>query len=122
MSLDETPIQLIGESRVPVAPEPGKLRKRDYEYVRHGTANLFVCVDVNRPWRSVKVTERRTNADFAAFVRELVDLHYVNADCVRVVLDNLSTHTAATLYDTFEPAEARRILGNPSARGVLMAF
>jgi transposase len=110
LSLDETPIQLIGESRVPLAPEPGKPRRCDYEYVRHGTANLFVCVDVNQPWRRVKVTERRTKEDFAAFVRELVDLHYAEADCVRIVLDNLSTHTAAALYDTFDPAEARRIL------------
>jgi hypothetical protein len=58
----------------------------------------------------VKVTERRTKEDFATFVRELVDLHYAEATCVRIVLDNLSTHTAAALYDTFEPAEARRIL------------
>lgn len=110
VSLDESPIQLIGESRVPLPPEPGKLRRYDCEYVRHGTANLFVCVDVNRPWRHVKVTARRTNADFAVFVRELVDLHYAEAECVRVVLDNLSTHSAAALYDTFDPAEARRIL------------
>ena len=110
VSLDESPIQLIGESRVPLPAEPGQVRKYDCEYVRHGTANLFVCVDVNRPWRTVKVTERRKNADFATFVRELVDLHYVHAERVRVVLDNLSTHTAAALYDTFEPAEARRIL------------
>ena len=107
---DETPRQLIGEARVPVAAKPGKRARYDYEYVRNGTANIFMFVDVNRPWRHAKVTDRRASADFAHCMRELVDVHYPNAECVRVVMDNLSTHTAAALYETFDAAEARRIV------------
>jgi transposase len=107
---DETPRQLIGEERVPVRAEPGKRRRFDYEYVRNGTANVFMFVDVNRPWRHVKVTDQRTCIDFAECMRDLVDEHYPDADCIRVVLDNLSAHSAAALYQRFEPAEARRLL------------
>lgn len=107
---DETPRQLIGEERVPVRAEPGKRARFDFEYVRNGTANVFMFVDVNRPWRHAKVTDQRTCLDFAACMRDLVDEHYPNADCIRVVLDNLSAHTPSALYQAFEPAEARRIL------------
>jgi transposase len=108
---DETPRQLIGEARVPVRAEPGKPRRSDYEYVRNGTANVFMFVDVNRPWRHAKVTDQRTCIDFAECMRDLVDDHYPEAERIRVVLDNLSAHSAAALYQAFEPAEARRILG-----------
>jgi len=108
---DETPRQLIDEARVPVRAEPGKPRRSDYEYVRNGTANVFMFVDVNRPWRHAKVTDRRTCIDFAECMRDLVDVHYPEAERIRVVLDNLSAHSAAALYQAFEPAEARRILG-----------
>jgi len=107
---DESPIQLIGEVRVPITPKPGKRYRYDSEYKRNGTANLFVMVDANRSWRKVKVTDRRANEDFALCMRELVDGDYPNADQVRVVMDNLSTHTASALYQTFPAAEARRIL------------
>lgn len=107
---DETPRQLIGEERVPVPAEPGKRRRFDYEYVRNGTANVFMFVDVNRPWRHAKVTDQRTCIDFAECMRDLVDDHYPEAERIRVVLDNLSAHSAAALYQRFEPAEARRIL------------
>jgi transposase len=107
---DETPRQLIGESRVPVAARPGRPRRIDYEYVRNGTANVFVFVDAHRPWRHAKVTDRRAASDFAQCMRDLVDRHYPEAECIRVVMDNLSTHTPAALYESFEPAEARRIL------------
>jgi transposase len=107
---DETPRQLIGEERVPVRAEPGKRRRFDYEYVRNGTANVFMFVDVNRPWRHAKVTDQRTSIDFAECMRDLVDEHYPDADRIRVVLDNLSAHSASALYQRFEPAEARRIL------------
>ena len=110
VSFDETPRQLIGETRVPVRAAPGKTARSDYEYQRNGTANVFMFVDANRGWRHAKVTERRTNFDFAHCMRELVDQHYPNADKIRVVLDNLSTHSRSALYQTFEPAEARRIL------------
>jgi transposase len=107
---DETPRQLIGEARVPLPAQSGKPRRVDDEYVRHGTANVCMFVDVHRPWRHAKVTEPRTGVAFAECRRDLVDAHYPDADCIRVVLDNLSTHSAAALYQAFDPAEARRIL------------
>jgi transposase len=107
---DETPRQLIGEVRVPVPAEPGRPAHVDYEYERKGTANVFMFIDAHRPWRHAKVTDRRAGGDFAECMRDLVDLHYPNAEKIRVVMDNLSTHTAASLYDTYAPAEARRIV------------
>ncbi len=110
VSFDETPRQLIGEARVPIACEPGKPARVDYEYVRNGTANVFMFVDVNQPWRHAKVTDRRTCIDFAECMRDLVDEHYPEAELVRVALDNLSAHSAAALYKAFPPEEARQIL------------
>lgn len=107
---DETPTQLIGEVRTPLPAEPGKPRRYDYEYQRNGTANLFVFLDVHRPWRHVEVSDQRTAKDFAARMRELVDVHYPKAETIRVVLDNLSTHSPGALYEAFPPQEARRIL------------
>lgn len=107
---DETPRQLIGEARVPVAAKPGKPARVDYEYVRNGTANVFMMIDAHRKWRRAKVTDRRAASDFAICMRELVDDHYPDAELIRVVLDNLSTHTPMSLYETFPPDEARRIL------------
>src|SRR6266571_2815761 len=107
---DETPRQLIGEARVPVAAKPGKPARVDYEYVRNGTANVFMFLDAHRKWRHAKVTDRRANSDFAICMRDLADDHYPDAERIRVVLDNLSTHTPAALYETFAPEEARRIL------------
>jgi transposase len=107
---DETPRQLIGETRVPVRASPGKRARFDYEYVRNGTANVFMFVDVNRPWRHAKVTNQRTSIDFAECMRDLVDRHYPKAKRIRVVLDNLSAHSAAALYQAFPAEEARRIL------------
>src|SRR5882672_1036641 len=107
---DETPRQLIGEERVPTRAEPGKRARYDYEYVRNGTANVFMFVDVNRPWRHAKVTDRRACVDFAECMQDLVDVHYPHAERIRVVLDNLSAHTPSALYQRFAPAEARRIL------------
>ena len=107
---DESPIQLIGEVRQPIPAKPGQIERYDCEYQRNGTANLFVFLDVNRPWRKVKVTQRRTAEDFAACMRELTDIHYPTAERIRVVLDNLSTHSAGALYQTFPADEARRVL------------
>jgi hypothetical protein len=81
---DETPRQLIGEERVPIRAEPGKPRRYDYEYVRNGTANVFMFVDVNRPWRHAKVTDQRTCIDFAECMRDLVDEHYPEAERILV--------------------------------------
>ncbi|KAF7961926.1 transposase [Cupriavidus sp. UYMU48A] len=107
---DESPTQLIGEVRQPIPAEPGKPLRYDCEYKRNGTANLFVFLDAHRSWRKVKVTERRTADDFAQCMRDLVDIHYPQAPRIRIVLDNLSTHTPAALYQSLPPAEARRIL------------
>jgi transposase len=107
---DESPVQLIGEARQPIPAKPGQIERYDCEYRRNGTANLFVFLDVNRPWRKVKVTERRAAQDFATCMRDLVDVHYPAAARIRVVLDNLSTHSAGALYRTFSADEARRLL------------
>src|SRR6202171_555618 len=107
---DESPAQLIGEVRQPIPAEPGQIERYDYEYRRNGTVNLFVCIDVHRPWRKVKVTERRGAEDYARCMRGIVAVHYPDAACIRVVQDNLSTHSAGALYAAFAPAEARRIL------------
>ena len=107
---DESPVQLIGEVRQPIPARPGRLERYDYEYRRNGTVNLFVLLDVHRPWRKVKLTERRAAKDYAECIRDLVDIHYPDAETIRVVQDNLSTHSAGALYQTFPPTEARRLL------------
>jgi transposase len=107
---DESPTQLIGEARQPIPAAPGRPQRFDYEYRRNGAVNLFVFLDAHRSWRRVKVTDRRTADDFALCMRELVDVDFKEAERVRVVLDNLSTHTAAALYAALPPAEARRVL------------
>jgi transposase len=107
---DESPTQLIGEVRQPLPARPGQVERYDYEYRREGTVNLFVVLDAHRPWRKVKLTEQRTAADFAQCMRELVDVDYPQAARIRVVLDNLSTHTRGALYETFAAPEAHRLL------------
>ena len=106
---DESPTQLNGEVRQPVPAAPGQLERYDCKYRRNGTANLFVFLDAHHPWRKVKVTDRRTARDFAECMRELVDVHYPQAEQIRVVLDNLSTHSTGALYETFPAPEAHRL-------------
>jgi transposase len=107
---DESPTQLIGEVRQPIPAAPGQIERYDYEYRRNGTVNLFVFLDAHKPWRKVKVTDHRAAGDFAECMRDLVDIHYPQAQQIRVVLDNLSTHSASAIYETFPAPEARRIL------------
>ncbi len=107
---DESPTQLIGEVREPIPAKPGQLERFDCEYRRNGTANLFIFLDAHRSWRKVKVTDRRAAQDFAQCMRDLSDVHFPKAEKIRVVLDNLSTHSPSALYQTFLPSEARRIL------------
>jgi transposase len=107
---DESPTQLIGEVRAPIPPKPGQLERYDCEYRRNGTVNLFVFLDAHQPWRKVKVTDQRAARDFAHCMRDLVDLHYPQADLIRVVLDNLSTHSPGALYEAFPAPEAHRLL------------
>ena len=106
---DESPTQLIGEVRQPIPAEPGQLERFDCEYRRNGTVNLFVFLDAHRPWRKVKVTEHRTAWDFAQCMRELVDVHYPQAEQIREVMDNLSTHSPGALNEAFPAAEAHRV-------------
>ena len=107
---DESPTQLIGEVRQPIPAKPRQLERFDCEYRRNGTANLFVFVDAHKSWRHVKVTDRRAAEDFAHCMRDLTDIHFPKAQTIRVVMDNLSTHTPTALYQTFPAPEARRIL------------
>jgi len=110
VGFDESPVQLIGETRQPIPAMPGQLERYDCEYKRNGMANLFILLDVHRSWRRVKVTDSRAAVDFAACMRELCDVHFPKAERIRVVLDNLSTHSAGALYQAFPAAEARRML------------
>jgi hypothetical protein len=107
---DETSKQLVAETRTPLPMEPGTPERVDYEYERKGTANLFLVTQPLGAWRHVDVTDRRTKHDFAQQMRDLVDRHFPDATTIRVVLDNLNTHTPAALYEAFPPTEARRIL------------
>jgi transposase len=107
---DESPTQLIGEVRLPIPAAPSQLERYDCEYKRNGTANLFIFLDVHRSWRKVKVTANRAAVDFATCMRELTDVHFPKAERIRVVLDNLSTHSAGALYQAFPACEARRVL------------
>jgi len=107
--LDETSKQLIGEVVQPVPAAPGQPQRFDYEYVRNGTANLFMLFAPLQGWRAVRVTERRTAQDFAEVVRWLVEDLYPDAEQVVLVADNLNTHTPAALYTVFAPEQARRI-------------
>jgi hypothetical protein len=106
---DETNKQLIEETRTPLPASPGQVARYDYEYRRNGTRNLFLFFEPLAGWRHIDVTQRRTKQDFAHQMRWLVDIAYPDAAWIDVVLDNLNTHTHAALYETFEPAEARRL-------------
>ncbi len=108
--VDERPVQLVDEVYDPLPAQPGQVRRYDYEYERKGTANLFVVSQPLAGWRQVKVTQQRQKVDFAHCMKDLVDVHFPEAEVIRVVLDNLNTHTAGALYEAFEPQEARRIL------------
>jgi len=107
---DETSKQLIEETRVPLGAKPGKVERYDYEYSRNGVRNLFMMCEPQAGWRHVAVTDRRTMQDFAQQMKWLVDEKYPEASVIRVVMDNLNTHKAASLYERFAPEEARRIL------------
>ncbi len=101
--------QLIGEVRAPLPAEPGKPLRYDTEYQRNGTANIFMAFEPLAGQRYTKVTAQRTKVDWAHFIQELVDQHYPHVEKIRLVMDNLNTHTKASLYEAFAPAEAKRI-------------
>jgi transposase len=110
VNFDEAMKQIIADTRAPIPPRSGQVEKQDYEYRRVGTANIFLFFDRYRGWRKAKVTEQKTASDFAECMRELVDIHYPEAEKIHLVLDNLNTHKPASLYKTFSPQVARRIL------------
>jgi hypothetical protein len=111
VALDEASKQLVGEVVQPLPPQPGQPERFDYEYVRNGTANLFMVTEPLAGWRHVAVTERRTAVDFARLLQWLADDLLAEAKKIVLVMDNLNTHKMASLYQAFAPAEARRLMG-----------
>lgn len=107
---DEACKQLFGEVRQPLPTQPGSPAKQDFEYERKGVCNQLMMCEPLRGWRHVRVSERRTRSDYAQCVRELVEVHYPQAKKIKLVQDNLNTHDGASLYQTFRPERARRIL------------
>lgn len=107
--MDESPKQLIKETRSPIAMKPGSDAKEDFEYERCGVVNIFMVNEPLAGKRHVKVTERKTKKDWAQFIKEIADEYYPTAEKIRLVMDNLATHKAAALYDAFAPEEAKRI-------------
>jgi DDE superfamily endonuclease len=107
--IDEASKQLVGEVVRPLPPEPGQPERFDYEYVRNGTANLFMISEPLLGWRAVQVTDRRTAKDFAEVLRWLVEEVHAEAEKIVLVTDNLNTHKMASLYEAFPPEQARRI-------------
>jgi len=107
---DERPCQLLADTLDPLPRKPGRARRVDYEYERRGVCNTFMLFQPLAGWRTVKVTQRRTKQDFAHVMHELVDVHFPHAEKIRVVLDNLNTHSLAALYEAFPPAQARRLV------------
>ncbi len=105
---DELPYQIVAETRVGLPVQPGRSQRVDYEYERRGTCNIFMAVQPQAGWRHVEVTDRRTAHDFAQQMKALVDQHFPEAEGIRLVVDNLNTHTPAALYAAFPAAEARR--------------
>lgn len=106
---DEVPYQLISETRQPLPLEAGKPLRYDFEYRREGTCNLFMMLQPLAGWRHVKVTARRTSQDFAMCINDLVEAHFPQTKKIRLVCDNLNTHTPAAFYETFPPAQARHL-------------
>lgn len=108
--LDETSKQLVAETRKPEAMQPGQPARHDDEYKRNGVANIFMLFAPLEGWRHVEVTARRTAIDDAEILRDLADIHFPQAEKIMLAQDNLNTHSPASLYEAFEPAQARRII------------
>lgn len=107
--LDETSRQLLGDVTAPLPAAPGRPAREDYEYTREGVCNLFLVTEPLRGRRHVTVSDRRTRTDWARCIKELVDVHYPAAERIVLVMDNLNTHSPASLYETFPPDEAKRL-------------
>ena len=107
--MDEKPLQLLADARTGTPAKPGQVAREDSEYVRHGTCSIFVWAEPLRGWRRAYAKPTRTRVDWAHCIRELVDVHYPDAEQIVLVMDNLNTHTPASLYEAFPPAEAKRL-------------
>ena len=107
--MDESPKQLISPARPGIAMAPGREQRRDYEYVRHGVANVFMANEPLKGKRIVEVTEKKTKRDWAAFIKMLAEAHYPNAEKITLVMDNFKTHCPSAFYEAFRPEEAKRI-------------
>jgi hypothetical protein len=108
--MDETSKQHIKETRIPIAAEPGKPEKYDYEYERNGVSNIFMIYEPLGGQRQVIVTDRRTKTDWAECIKNIADVYFPYAEKITLIMDNLNTHKASSLYERFKPEEARRIL------------
>jgi hypothetical protein len=106
---DELPYQMVSETQLPVPMQTGKPLRYDFEYRREGTCNLFMLLQPLAGWRHIQVTARRTKQDFAWCMQDLVEIHFPQAEKIRVVLDNLNTHSPAAFYEAFPPDQARRL-------------
>ena len=107
--MDESPKQLIGETRLPIAMKPGIEKKVDFEYERKGVCNIFMANEPLKGTRHVEIKERKTKKDWAYFIRNLADINYKEARKITLVMDNLNTHSPSALYEVFKPEEAKRI-------------
>jgi hypothetical protein len=107
--MDESPKQLIKETRAPIEMEPGQPAREDFEYERCGVANIFLASEPLKGKRYVEVTERKTKADWAVFIKQIADEWYKEATKITLVMDNLATHKAGALYEVYPPEEAKRI-------------
>ena len=107
--MDESPKQLIKQTRIPIARKPGQDAKEDYEYARNGVANIFMANEPLKGKRFVKVLKRKTKKEWAHFAKDIADKYYPKAEKIRLVMDNLNTHKPSALYETFPPQEAKRI-------------
>ena len=107
--MDESPKQLIKETRIAIPMKPGQEARQDFEYQRCGVSNIFMASEPLKGKRHIKVTERKTKVDWAIFIREIADNHYRTAKKIILVMDNLNTHKPSALYEAFEPKEAKRV-------------
>ena len=108
--MDESSKQLTKETRIPISIKPGSPERFDTEYERNGTNNIFLACEPLAGKRQIKITSQRKKTDWAEFIKEMVDVHYPDADKIVLVMDNLNTHNGSSLYEKFEPSEAKRIL------------
>ena len=107
--MDEQPVQLLSEYIKPIDMKPGSPKKEDFQYVRNGTCSIFLFTEPLAGWRHVSAEERRTKLDWANKIKELLEIHYPNAKKIRLVMDNLNTHSIGSLYEAFPPAIARSL-------------